>query len=262
MKFQTLLCSFIFCRILSGSTNFAIFNSTGTSTSWGFTLNGVGGTLTAAPGTTEEGTILVGPTDPTADANFPGTFFTPIPPSNMDWLAININGVNNAPNAVVDTFTLTFSSPITNPTFQFLNLDASQEIFTGATDGSGNPISGASLASSFSLLSGNNVFTTGLTGTSLYDVHPNAITPDNPGCESNAGGNPNGACGSVQLSGTYSSITWYATDIEPSAASGDGWDLQLYAAPEPGTLALFGISLVFLSIRIFSKRTCRTETDR
>jgi hypothetical protein len=146
----------------------------------------------------------------------------------------------------VDTYTVTFASPVTNTVFHFLNLDSSQQIFTGATDGNGNPISGTDLATSFSVLNGNNALTTTISG-GQFVVHPNPFTGVFVGCQSNLGDNPNGACGSVLLSGTYSSVTWYGTDFDPSASAGDGWLLQISKTPEPGTLGLVGTAVSVLA---------------
>lgn len=259
-KFMTKLSLALTLLLLGGSANvsalpvFASFGS-GSSTSVSFTLNGIAGTVTETDGAFGANSGFNGTFNPTGSANFPGAFYSPTPPTNLSWLGVESNGIGQAADAIVATHTLTFTSPVTDPTLHFLNLDASQQIFTGATDGGGTSITGSALAGSFSRLSGNNAFEANILsfqGSNLFAVNATPSLATNGGCESNAGGNPSGACGSVSLSGTYSSLTWVATD-DNSATGGDGWGLQISvnattsAVPEPGSFGLLALGLVVLA---------------
>jgi hypothetical protein len=239
--FSLLIASSLACQ--AGSADFADFGAN-TSTSVSFTLNGISGTITDSIPVDSSGGFQ-GAQDPYTDVNFQNFFG---PDTNLNWEHLDVNG---PPNETVASFTMTFTSPITDPTIYIENLDNSQEIFSGATDGNNNAVSGSTLAGEISVVSGNNAFTTGLIGGDFAAnyTQQNAL---NGGCEGNDGSNPSGTCAAILLTGTYSSISWYATDANiPDFGDGDGWSLQMSvdvaSAPEPGTCSTLGFALVLLA---------------
>jgi hypothetical protein len=263
-QFSVGVCALLFAGfgVLSADTVYADFGTPSIDNlTLPFTFNGVNGTITAVLGPTWlTGTQALNVDNPTGATNFPSTFYSPqAPPDGLNWASLQVVGTGGGPDDIVVTFTLTFDSPVTNITLDYLNLDAAREIYIGATDASNDPVSSSTLASSLSLLSGNNLFqaSTALLGTFAGDfiVNPNPAQATNDGCQDNSGGNPNGACGSVLLSGTYSSVTWEGTDV--ADPSGDGWKFQMSednGVPEPGTFWLLGLGLALSVSRIAAKR--------
>jgi uncharacterized repeat protein (TIGR01451 family) len=197
----------VFGTAYSGTTNFT------------FTLGGVAGnTATLSNIACLVGNPFGGGSAPTTagSPNYPDAFYSPTPTSGVT-AAISVLLDRNAASAVgcaADTtpsyratlnFAQTFDSGAVR--MHWLNLDAGQYQFS--------PTPGLSVVR----LSGNNEFE--VTGTLVNSTPRVAV---NNGCQTNAGANISGGCGSVRLdtaSGTLSQLVWDAIDSDPFPASGD-----------------------------------------
>ena len=217
-----------------------------------FEINGVTGSLTSVNGPTATSfTHLHDPADLFGVNNFPNSYYTPTPPSHLQWAVLDVDRYGGSADDAVATYTLTFDTPILNPTFHFVNLDAAQVIFAGATGSDGASISGADLGGSFQRLSGNNVFDTGYMnfhGSTVFVA--NIVTQDaiNSGLQGTDGSNPGGAGGSILLAGSYRSLSWVETEANPVYGIGDGHQFQIsIITPEPasGSMLALGICFVF-----------------
>ncbi|WP_420367217.1 hypothetical protein [Curtobacterium sp. L1-20] len=143
------------------------------------------------------------------------------------------------------TSTLTFSKPVIAPMIHVINMDASSLRVTG-TSTTGAPISLQRAAGNNSLAVSSTVINTTLS------------QPNNNGCETNTGGNPSGACGSVRLtaaSGLVKSVTLFNSTDSSVVANGDGWGYalsfptaELTKAFSPTTIAPDGVSALTFSI--------------
>ena len=155
-----------------------------------------------------------------ASTNFPGSWYTPtITPSTLQLFVIN----NASASSVgIAQLTYTFNVPVTNPIFQFSNLDSSRLDFTGTTTTTGSPVVLSKLSGNIELeVSGK-----------LVNATPRAASL--LGCEATDGTNPEGGCGSVQLVGTYSTITYTETDLNLATGSGDGHFIGLFLPADYG----------------------------
>ncbi|MCG8455146.1 MAG: hypothetical protein MI919_02625 [Holophagales bacterium] len=162
--------------------------------------------------------------------NYPDAWYSPAaPPVGTEWLSSGVGNLDGANPGTAD-WVITFSGPVVDPRFHFLNLDAATVDFGATTDTSSNPVA-------LSLLSGNPEL----------EVAGNVVnsTPRQAfafGCEDAVGGNPEGACGTVQLTGTYDSVTFTLTDTDINIAGGDGFWWTLSATgPVPVELQSFTI---------------------
>ncbi len=145
-------------------------------------------------------------------ANYPDVWFTPTPPVGTVW---SIGSVDAGGTVGSADLTVTFSQPVLNPRFHFVNLDFGTVDFGGVT---------------VARLSGNPEFE--VTGSVLNSTPAQALLG---GCEDLAGGNPNGGCGTVELFGPITSVTFTVTDTEPIPGAGDGfaWTLSYDPAVAP-----------------------------
>ena len=157
---------------------------------------------------------------PISSTNFPGSWYTPGMVTS-DFRIFDINNQTAAGQASA-VLTYTFSAPVTNPIFHFANLDASTLDFAGTTTTTGGPVV-------LSKLSGNNELE--VAGTLVnggWNIAAQA------GCEDNAGGNPQGGCGSIQLIGIYSTITYTETDQNIDVTAGDGHSVGIFLPADYG----------------------------
>jgi hypothetical protein len=135
-----------------------------------------------------------------------------------------------------------FSEPVINPRFHFANLDAGSVDFGGVT---------------IARLSGNPEFE--VMGAL---VNATTATPIGGGCEDVMGGNPNGACGTVELDGTFTSVTVTITDEDTVIGAGDGFvwtvsvDPSLTVTPIPtaSEWGLFLLALLLAGVALFRLR--------
>ncbi|MEM8960329.1 MAG: DUF11 domain-containing protein [Acidobacteriota bacterium] len=183
---------------------------TATGTSATFMLDTTSGTVTIANPMNGAGNLTsIGALDGTT--NYPDVWFSPgAPPVGTEWGNGGVGNLDGANPGGAD-WVITFSSPITDPRFHFVNLDAATVDFGPTLDTSNNP-----------------VVTVRLSGNPEFEVvgdtaNATTQTPLAFGCEDALGGNPNGACGTVQLTGTYQTVTFTCTDEDVSLASGDGF---------------------------------------
>lgn len=141
-----------------------------------------------------------------ADANFPQTWWSPIPTIGSTKVSVgNVNGGAVSELGASIDITVAFEEAISTPRFHFLNLDNNEVTFLG--DAGANA----------TLMSGNDEFsfTDGLVN---FDDEGTAASG---GCEANDGTNPNGACGTIELTGSYTSVSFR---VSPARSSGgDGW---------------------------------------
>jgi len=163
--------------------------------------------------TVTAGSGFGGVTDPTGSTNYPGSFYTPTPPTPGEWLAVVVEDTGGAGTGFFDV-TVTFSSPVSNPKFHVTNADEATLDFSATTTSGGGAVS-------VTRLSGNNELE--VVG-ALVNATPQVAA--NGGCEANDGTNPNGACGTVQLVGLYQTVHVRVTDAV-IGAGGDGFALTI-----------------------------------
>lgn len=187
------------------------------------TPGGIGGTLTITNRTNVSGASGIYSTTGYSGTNFPGTWYSGIP------VAVVANNfkfmeVNNLDGASTGSFRMTISfggAAVTNPVLLFANIDAGRYDFSGTTTTSGGAVQ-------LQALSGNSRF--GINNTTKI-VNSTQIAPWAAGCQAADGSNPSGGCGAVQLTGTYTSITYIATDMILNTGQGDGHALAIYIPP-------------------------------
>ena len=146
--------------------------------------------------------------------------------NNLDRLGLTYFNMNPGASS---TLTFTFDDPVLNPVFHFKELDASgwdfggTSGFTGITRRSGND--------QFGVRNSNGQF--GVSGRVVQDMNGSFVD----------GG---GADGSVQLNGSFTTVTIDWFDALPSDDRGDGFSLQISteksttSTPEPSTLLGLG----------------------
>lgn len=150
--------------------------------------------------------------------NYPDVWFTPTPPVGILWSGGVIGNATLGSEGSND-ITVDFSEPVFNPRFHFINLDNATVTFTG---------------SSVQRLSGNTFFE--VTG---EVVNSTTVGGPNPGCADDLGGNPLGACGTVELLGTFTSVTFTAADQSiTTTGSGDGFLWTMSADANAAALAI------------------------
>lgn len=152
--------------------------------------------------------------------NVPGGFFTP-PPTNLSTQFIEVQ-IGNALSTSTGSarITIAFSSPVTNPTVHWANLD-NAIVDVSATV----PVSGPL---SITRVSGNNAF-------EVVGNRANTVTSaaNIRGCQANDGTNPSGGCGSLLFNGTYSSIVFDTEDQNTVVGSDDGHAIGVSLQAEP-----------------------------
>lgn len=146
--------------------------------------------------------------------NYPDAWYTLTPEVGVEW---STGGINNAADGSIGSIdvTVTFSEAVQNPRFHFLNLD------NGSIDFAATPTT---------LLSGNPIFDV---AGSVVNAVTQAATVG--GCQDAMGAGSNGACGSVELSGSFTSVTFTIIDNNTSTGGGDGfaWTMSLDPTPPP-----------------------------
>jgi hypothetical protein len=146
--------------------------------------------------------VLFNPNFPT-DSITGSNWYSPAPDtSSTQWIS-NTFGPTNVGTGVAapvppvaNTITYTFSQPVTNPRLQILNQDVASISFI-----QGLP----SAPTSATKVSGNSVLV--VSGTTVQ-ASSTAVTGLRGGCQNSAGGNAAGICGSVEIPGTYTSLTF------------------------------------------------------
>jgi MYXO-CTERM domain-containing protein len=143
------------------------------------------------------------------------------------------------------TITLTFSAPQTNLVFDVANLDAMQYVFS-LTGG----------LSSLALLSGNGGGGDGLqvVGNVISDATGTGVGQQMSDAPFTSGARS--AYGSVELVGTYSSLT---IAVNNPAGVGDGGTFTLNTVPEPTTL---GLGLAGMALLAFVRRRGTAGTTK
>lgn len=224
-----LCCLFLFSPSLSQAQESYVDWDTVTPPSAAtFVFDSLTGTVAVTNGVNWAGSLnSIGTAD--GSTNYPDVWFTPTPPAALEYLS---SGAQNAAGGSVGSadWVVTFSGPVDDPKFHFLNLDAATIDFAATTEVGGDPVV-------LIRLSGNPEFE--VTGTV---VNSTTATPAAAGCEDAGGGNPNGACGTVELSGTYETVVMTVTDTDTSTASGDGF-LWTISAPGPVPVELMQFTI-------------------
>lgn len=173
--------------------------------------------------------------------NFPDVWYSPTPPVGIALPNGDIDNTISGTTGSAD-ITITFDQAVSNPRFHFLNLDNSSVSFVGV-----NP----------TFLSGNPPFD--VVGTDINAIIP--VGTLGACCANAAGGGSDGACGSVELAGSFNIITFIVTDMNTVLDSGDGfsWTVSAAAGPilptatpvptlSPWNMALFMMSLLALGL--------------
>ncbi len=196
-----LVASFVYCSAAQAQTQtFANWSS-----ATAFRLGNVSCTAALGASANQTNSLLQNPTtldDSGVYPNYPLSWFTPTPPVATKWSTGNLLGAN-----AFQEFVVTCAQAIPTPRLHVVNLDTSQlELTTSAT---------------VTRLSGNTALV--VSGSILNSDYGSAI---NAGCDTDGGGNPNGACGTVEISGSHTSLSFTNRRI---VSSGDGWQWTLSA---------------------------------
>ncbi|WP_157973785.1 DUF7927 domain-containing protein [Desertihabitans aurantiacus] len=203
--------------LAAGATDYADWTTPGPNAVFTFS-DGTTGTVELEP--TECGTPDGGsPTNIGAIAsmsagaapNFPGAWYTPALPDPVEMLSVGSSTVC-PDNAVTGTMTITFDQPVTDPVFHLYNLDAAQWRFQDGT---------------LTKLSGNDALE--VVGSTANETN---VPANGAGCNADDDALPPAGCGSVQLTGTFDSISIDLTDID-EATSGDGHSFTVSVQPDP-----------------------------
>ena len=166
------------------------------------------------------------------EANFPGQD----PGDSPYWYSTTVAGTDfrgfqtHLTGGTTGTMTIRFdfNTDVTNPIFHIYNADGALLNFASTLNTSG-------AQATLSKLSGNNELEI---NTSTRIVNGTNNVAVNWGCESNAGANGNGGCGSIQFVGTYRSITAVI-----STNGNDGFGIALFFPADYGDApASYGIA--------------------
>lgn len=144
-----------------------------------------------------------------SDPNTSVSYYDPAPQGSV-WLVNRINNTDADQAFRADRgvqYTLTFDRPVENPRFHFLNLDNGSVSFDQGT---------------VTRLAGNTEFEVSGLRVNNPETSDHSL---NPGCEANDGTNPSGACGTVEVTGTVSAVTFRIYDHYDvdAGSSGDEW---------------------------------------
>lgn len=148
------------------------------------------------------------------------TYLEPDPPATAPSIGMLCSGPPAGPPGSSRTSTLTFSKPVSSPVIHVVNLDASRFTISG-TSTTGDAIALTPIAK-------NNALE--IVGDTL-NATPQAA--NRVGCLTDAGANPNGGCGSIQLSaatGLVQTITMTNSTIGNGiggSSANDGWGYLL-----------------------------------
>jgi uncharacterized repeat protein (TIGR01451 family) len=184
----------------------------GGTMSGAFGATGIGFTATA----TGRGTSATLPRPNNASAALGNPYNSPDAPSS----AVSVGlGTNNA----TVTSTIRFTKPVIAPMLHIQNVDASRLTISGTTT------TGAPLTTT--RVSGNSVFT--VNQNNVINASPR--TAANPGCRTDAGGNPSGSCGSVRLGGASGLVSSFTMTNTESGLGGDGWSYTMSFPTAPLT---------------------------
>jgi len=148
------------------------------------------------------------------------TYLEPDPPPTAPFVTQCMGGGFTSSTAV-----LAFNKPLVQPILHVVNLDSSRLIVTG-TGTTGGSV-GATIVK-------NNVLD--IAGNTLNNV---AQTPNQGGCVTDAGVNPDGACGSIVLAST-SGLVQNTTLNNVDVLGGDGWGWAV-SFPTADLTAAFGV---------------------
>lgn len=127
---------------------------------------------------------------------------------------------------------ITFGSPVTNPAIHVANIDWAQFSFGGVP---------------LTLLNGNSGAGDGLNagaipGGFIQDLLPSTFDATLPSVAPPVSG-PRSAYGSVQLTGTFSSISFAVGTLAPFPDAGGG-SFTISVVPEPGSMQLIGLTFL------------------
>lgn len=146
-------------------------------------------------------------TDSPTGSNFPSSWFTPTP--SYPGTEFFGDGLKKYSEVQQNDYTITFDSTVTNPRFHFVNLDSAKITFTGLT---------------ITKISGNDdLIVSGDVVNAYFDGMANS------GCEANNGTNLYGACGTVELIGSFSFVSMTATHITGATSYSDGFQWTVSA---------------------------------
>ncbi|MFJ4222897.1 hypothetical protein [Microbacterium sp. NPDC089695] len=151
------------------------------------------------------------------------SFVTPAVPAATPASAVTCLGIGPSATRGTRDFTITFDRPIAEPMIHVIGLDGSYLEITGVST-TGAPIT-------VQRISGNNELES--SGSRWNSVQ---VQAGQSGCETNAGANPNGACGSLRISaasGLIQQISLRNSAVSSTlSTSSDGWAYSL-SIPDP-----------------------------
>lgn len=136
--------------------------------------------------------------------------------------------------------TINFAQPMTNVVLQIANLDAAVWDLSNTAGLTG-----------LSILKGNGGGGDGLglavSGDTILDLNPTTQVGQNQSASPLTSG-ARSAYGSVELMGTYSSLV-VDVAMNPNGISGDGFNFTLVSTPEPASMALLGVIVIWFSVK-------------
>ncbi len=210
----------IFVPQIARSQGYATYASVATNSA-NFTAGGVTGTIAISNRTNLTAASGLLATTPPVGSNFPSSWYSPITPAIGNFQRYELS---NSASTGVGSYRVTynFTTPVTNPVLNFYNVDSGTYNFALTTQVGGGAVA-------LSKLSGNNALEV-----SGNVVNSTPATAVNTGCEANDGTNGTGGCGSVQLTGIYTSIVFVGTDTTTATTTGDGHAIGLYVQSDYG----------------------------
>jgi hypothetical protein len=168
-------------------------------------------------------------------SNFPGSWYTTGPSNTSTGYVFLAVGNQNTNANGSHRITINFNRPVTNPRVHFANLDNGRVNFGLTTKSDGTAVSMTRLSGNYYFEASGTEVNTIQQSANTYACNPR-IVPTDPDNAADS----NGGCGTLQFNGTYQTLVYTITDVNPATDQGDGYGLGVTIAEDYGDAPISG----------------------